>query len=49
MALHGTVMSDTARPAGVAAPLPWPAAALTIGMVSAGLWLGVGWVVAALF
>ena len=49
MALHGTVMSNPARPAGVASPMPWPAAALTIGVASAGLWLGVGWVVAALF
>ena len=48
--VHGAAISDTARHAGAAsAPLPWPATALTIGMLSAGLWLGVGWAVAALF
>jgi len=29
-------------------PLPWPAAALAIGALSAGLWLGLGWLAATL-
>jgi hypothetical protein len=38
------------RQAGVATPgpLPWPAAALVIGSLSAGLWLGIVWLVATL-
>jgi hypothetical protein len=31
------------------APLPWAMAALTIGGLSAGLWVGIGWMVATLF
>jgi hypothetical protein len=30
-------------------PLAWPAAMLTIGTLSAGLWLGIGWLVVTLF
>jgi hypothetical protein len=33
----------------VASPLPWPAAALAIGSLSAGLWLGLAWLAATLF
>jgi hypothetical protein len=48
MAFHGTTIA-AARPAPSAAqPLAWPAAALAIGTLSAGLWLGIGWVVATL-
>jgi hypothetical protein len=46
MAFHGTTIA-AARPAP-SAPLAWPAAALAIGTLSAGLWLGIGWVVATL-
>lgn len=51
MAVHGMAVSSTARRAEAVspAPLPWPAAALAIGTLSAGLWFGIGWVVAALF
>jgi hypothetical protein len=31
-----------------ARPLPWPAAALVIGMLSTGLWLGLGWLAVTL-
>lgn len=39
--------SDTARHVE-APPLPWPAAALAIAVFSAGLWLGIGWMVVTL-
>jgi hypothetical protein len=44
-AVSGTMRQDVA-----AAPrrLAWPAAALTIGTLSVGLWLAIGWLVVAL-
>jgi hypothetical protein len=49
MASRSTTVSHAARHAEAPAALPWPAAALTIGTLSAGLWLGIFWLVAALF
>ena len=49
MALRGMAVSGMGRGDASPAPLPWPAAALTIGTLSAGLWLGIGWAVFALF
>ncbi len=40
MATLGTAVARTE-----AARLPWPVAALTIGSLSLGLWLGIGWLV----
>jgi hypothetical protein len=55
MGLHGTLsvhatVFGTPRPGVAVAPrrLPWPAAALAIGSLSAGLWLGIVWLVTAL-
>jgi hypothetical protein len=36
------------RSAAAPAPPPWPAAALAIGSLSAGLWLGIVWLAATL-
>jgi hypothetical protein len=49
-AISNTGRRDGRGHAGTAehAPLPWPAAALAIGSLSAGLWLGIGWLVATL-
>ena len=52
--VSGSRLSATAMPldpprGAVTTPLPWPAAILTIGTLSAGLWLGIGWLVATLF
>ena len=44
----GMAMPRDASRRSTAAPLPWPAAALTIAALSAGLWLGLGWVVVTL-
>jgi len=47
---HPSMAARPAQGAGGAAPvLPWPAAALTIVVLSGGLWLGIGRLVAALF
>jgi hypothetical protein len=53
MASHGMVMRSRTAASGTAGrdphgPLPLPVAVLTIGTLSAGLWLGIGWLIAAL-
>jgi len=47
--LSGTAMPLDPSRGAETAPLPWPAAMLTIGVLSAGLWLGIGWLAVALF
>ena len=52
--ISGSRLSGTATPlnpprGAETTPLPWPAAMLTIGTLSAGLWLGIGWLVTTLF
>jgi len=49
MATGGMATSGTAVARAEAARLPWPVAALTIGSLSLGLWLGIGWLVVCLF
>jgi hypothetical protein len=53
LAVGMTASSGTARPFGPAIAarpqrLAWPAAALTIGTLCVGLWLGLGWAAATL-
>jgi hypothetical protein len=45
MATGGMATLGAAAARAEAARLPWPVAALTIGSLSLGLWLGIGWLV----
>ena len=46
--MAATATATTTATAAGPRPLPWPAAVLAIGALSAGLWLGLGWLAAAL-
>jgi hypothetical protein len=53
MPAFGETMAEARVKAAPAArarpsPLPWPVAALTIGSLSVGLWIGIGWLVSIL-
>jgi hypothetical protein len=48
MAVQQAAADGFAGTAAGARPLPWPAAALLIVTLSAGLWLGLGWLAVTL-